>query len=531
MFPASLPASTFPAYPQEQVLHPATASVAETDGTDRHKEQGVPSSVGRAGFERLLEQDRYRIPFNIKTPQALKTLLARFSDEFADPRQKRPCLILSGAGVVGMLVAVVLRERYGYNVLIVEKRTSAWRQNVLELKRFLMKEFPPALIELLVKEKLITRSLGRAEVFGTRKGLRRAPPRSILADLAAPQPPIQRQSTLLLPPPAGAASIPWAYPDPAIESDSDFYAPYALTQTRDMQAGLSRYCRQIGVHFLHGEITELDDRDDQGEFVPGIQLSDVPEDAKETIRPPAALAAVVLITEGNTRRIDAFGGVDAIDVDEVWQQRNYRAHHRGVGGTGGGSIEVDRDGKAAVIAQVWDGPDGLQANVSVLPSLSHAARMRAMSPAEAERELDALFARAPLLLAKLPTPIIVDQSQETWRSPPVPIHITRARNPVHGNVIFLGDSPGLSSPFNSRGANDGAAGQLRILMEYIHDPRYLSASPGLRKEAENLARQRFNDVYRVRHGAELDLMLQFGFYTEQQVAEIKASFEKDRRMP
>ncbi|WP_034302082.1 FAD/NAD(P)-binding protein [Herbaspirillum sp. RV1423] len=530
MFPVSLPAQPVLAH-ESQTPAPnlAKAPAPAPDRNNDKKDSGSPSSIGRSGFERLIEQERYRIPFDIKTSQALKALLTHFAEEFADPHLNTPFVVISGGGIVGYLAAIHLRQRLGYNVLVVEKRSHAERRTVLDLKRFTLKEWPPDLIELLIKEKLITRSLGRAESFGLRKIIRRARKRSIISDLATPATPAQQQPIPLAP--VGPTTGPWAYPDPARESETDFYETYALTQIRDAQAGLSRYCREIGVHLLNGEIAELSEVD--GESVPGIRMGEDSSETGEIIQPPTALPALVLIVEGNTPRLDdGFGGTESIAVDEIWHQRNYLARHAGGSPPGGGSsIEIDRDRKAAVLTQVWNGPDGLQANVSVLPTPEEAARIRAMPAAEGERELDALFERAPRLLANLPSPIIVDQSHETWRSPPIASKITRARNPVHGNVVFLGDSSGLGSPFNSRGANDGATGQLRILMEYIRDPRYLSADAQLRREAENLARARFNDVYRARHGTALDLMLQFGFYTPQQVAEIQASFRKERRMP
>lgn len=534
--------------PPEQGRAAPSPATSSASGNVPREDVHVSTEAGRAGFERLVEQERGRIEFDIDSPAALRALLDKCAHDFTSSGGKTRFAVISGGGIVGYLAAIHLRLRYGFNVLVVEKRSCATRKNVLELKRFTLKEWPAELIALLVKHKFLTRSACRVEKFGLREKVRpAASPRSLMADLAEPC--AQRNRKLIpmplpMPAPLGTARPEWRYPDPALESDADFYDTYALGQTCDLQVGMSRFCRQVGIHLAHGEICELEregaDQEpgagtgDAGDYLPGIRL-DHPAmrgDA-EPIRPPPGLPTVVAVAEGNSARLhEDFGGADAIEVDEQWLQRNYTARWVGAGNTdqGGSAIDVDPKTGSVVITQVWNGPDGLQANVSIMQTPAQRARVAAMPPHQAEQHMDRLFQRACKLFERFKLPIEIDLEHETYRSPPIPVKLTRARNPVHGNVIFLGDASGLGSPFNSRGANDGATGQIRILGDYVNDPAYLSAEPALRREAENAARTRFNNVYRTRHGYALDLMLKFEFYTPEQVAQIEASFRQERRL-
>lgn len=553
--PVHSPTTTLPYLPPPAQRRAASSSCAsspsDASGSVARAAPHASTEAGRAGFERLVEQERGRIDFDIDSPAALRALLQKCAQDFASSCGKTRLAVISGGGIVGYLAAIHLRLRYGFNVLVVERRACATRKNVLELKRFTLKEWPAELIALLVKHKFLTRSACRIEKFGLRAKVRPASaPRSLMADLAEPC--AQRNRKLIplarpMPAPLGTARPEWLYPDPALESEADFYDTYALGQTCDLQVGMSRFCRQVGIHLAHGEICELErertpaaegtetqDGPAAGEYLPGIRL-DHPamRDGVEPIRPPPGLPTVVAVAEGNSPRLhEGFGGADTIEVDEQWLQRNYTARWVAAGHTdqGGSAIDVDQDSGSVVITQVWNGPDGLQANVSVMQTPAQRARVAALPPHQAKLYMDSLFERACALFQRFKLPIEIDLEHETFRSPPIPVTLTRARNPVHGNVIFLGDASGLGSPFNSRGANDGATGQIRILADYINDPGYLAAEPALRREAEDAARARFNSVFRTRHGYALDLMLKFGFYTPEQVAQIDASFRQERRL-
>lgn len=507
---------------------PIGGMMATTVAPAPHIVTGSAINAGREGLRRLMEHDQYRLRVSISSTQQLCSVLAACATEFERSDGATRLAIVSGGGIVGYTAAIRLKQQYGFHVIVVEKRDEFSRKTVLDLKRSTVKVWPLELIERLVREKCMTRCACRAEDIAGRRKVRAASSlKSIIADLAEPQP--QNHRDLLvpdrpLPPTTSGIAQTWLYPDPARDDRDDFYDTYALGETRALQAVMNQYCLDLGIDVMHGEVDELQPQ--AGEFMPGLQL----HGQREAVTPPPELPVFIVIAEGNTPRLDSgFGGSEKIRVSEVWRQRNYRVQALpGVTAHGGGSaIEIDAESGVVTITQIWDGVDGRQANVSVL-----------MAPGEpppddtpaSQAQLDALFEKAQRLLERFGIPLAIDLDKETWRSPPIPITLTRATNPVHDNVMFIGDAAGLSSPFTSRSANDGVVGQIRIMEEYLCDPAYQSADSDLRADAQNRARAKFNAVYRIRHGTALDLMVRYGFYSKRQEEEIRASFARDRTM-
>lgn len=513
-----------------------------------------------------------RKPFPLKTtidatPHAVRALFSRLqADKVA---LGKPVAVVSGGSISGYATALALAKK-GFNVLVVEKRDGYSRQNVFSLKQDAMfslarlaPDLPAApaaagaqpaggLLRTMRDKQLLTVAKGRIERAGNRlnAGLQRHHRfmEWVVSSHGLPAviPQIRRASggvsawlDVAEPTKAGGAgakdtTVPTRHLDPAWpdhlpvgavkpddwrlgDPDGMNGDNLVFSQVMDLEKGLNDYCAaQPGIEILHAEVHLQDSGAGNDRFVPVLKI------AGEAVHPEFAVDLICVAEGSRSPNRDAIGGAPAqIDPNENWHQGNYIHTAKDAPHPGGFEmLDVAHDPLALTVTQYIEQGHQSLANISVY------APTRA-KPGEAATRAKLESAQAHIDAGGA-TALRINEDTRQFDSGEIDVKLLRAKVPVKGNVVLVGDAVASGSPAGGYGASLALSAYPEAVERLVSHPLFQGTNGAIPKQLQETYHRDVSSIAEVRHGRPTDIMRSIGAYTSETGANLARQIAKAR---
>ncbi|MFM0069258.1 FAD-dependent oxidoreductase [Paraburkholderia aspalathi] len=498
------------------------------------------------------------------TPAAVHALFTKFQADKAE--SGKPVAVVSGGSISGYATALALKEK-GFNVLVVEKREDYRRQNVFSLKQdaiFSLARLAPdlpatageehatGLLRAMRDKKLLTVAKNKVERDGMElklklhrqhrfmdwvvpsKELPSMIPQmkrtgggvSAYLDAAEPHPPrdVDARDTTIR-----AAHLDPAWPDHQLvgavkPDDWQLGDPKEMnadnlvfSQVMDLEKGLNDYCAtpQVGINILRADV-QLQNGGTDDRFVPILKVGD------ELVHPDFPVDLICVAEGSRSPNRLAIGGDPAeIDPNESWHQGNYIETAKDTPKPGGFEIvEVGHNPLALTVTQYIEQGHQSLTNISVYaPTNNKPGETAARAKLEnAQAHIEAGGATA----------LRVNEDTRQFDSGEIDVKLLRAKVPVKGNVVLVGDAVASGSPAGGYGASLSLSAYPEAIGRLVSHPLFQGSNGVLPKELQDAYSKDVSDIAEVRHGRPNDSMRSIGIYAPATGANVGRQIAKAR---
>ncbi|MES2207454.1 MAG: hypothetical protein V4525_11770 [Pseudomonadota bacterium] len=360
--------------------------------------------------------------------------------------------IVSGGSVSGYSAALMLVAE-GFNVILAEKRMRSTRDNVISLKQealYMLAKLSPngSLLRELYAKKLIT---PHQRAIEDQEGLLRIydePTNTLLSWLASTSVQVPKDSDAAQPPQFNNWNPEW--------SSKTYRKNLAHAQIADLEEGLNHYCVNVpGLRIIRSNIQLLPPTKGSTLFIPEFYF----EEAKHSCLRPDFPIDLICIAEGaNSQSRKIIGGEwPVVDPNENWWYGNYMGAPDSLGGFQNFTIIP-----AGNIATLYiEKEEKSLANIGVY-----------FQDSENAENINVKHQAAQKYLLAAGSPLNIHQQNRDFDSGPISILLRRARSPIKGNVVLVGDAAASGSPVGGLGASLAMSAYPAALQRLVRDQRF-----------------------------------------------------------
>lgn len=267
-----------------------------------------------------------------------------------------------------------------------------------------------------------------------------------------------------------------------------------------LEQGLNEYCIARGIKFVQAE-TDLYKQAENETY--GATLSFQGRATKGQVTPDFPLDLICLAESASGKNARLISLQTTIPTNESVYITNFSGK--------------PTDAIAGFTGRVFDAEDTtivLHASTDTETVVNIGTRGKPgedIAPDALRKKLD----KAKPMMSATGSDIGIEPTEVTYESGRLDIALTRAMNPIHGNVVILGDGAASGSPIGALGGSLALSAYPEMVKRLVTDARF-----GSEQAAEQLAlakefRVGISQIGNVRHGLMSDLMTKLRFYSKE----------------
>ncbi|VVE25012.1 hypothetical protein [Pandoraea commovens] len=488
------------------------------------------------------------------TPAAVQALLAKF--EASKSASGKPVAIVSGGSLSGYATSLALVKQ-GFNVLVVEKRGTYSRQNLISLKQdavFSLARLAPdrgvtgdipavnGIVRTMCNHERQTYARFKIEHDGTafKPQLQR---QHVLMDWMAPSdglparlPQLKRaicgisayldvhdprSNTRDIAQHERAATTSASHLDPVFP-DSPIIGSMSLNDWRlgppermcaetlvftnlmHLETSLNDYCAtQPGIDILHAEVHLQESSDAHDSFIPVLKIGE------ESICPNFPVDLICIAEGAHSANRAVIGGAAAVvDPDECWHQGIYVQPSSGAPCRGDFMVIETRHAPHLItVIEYAERAHQSLANISICTRTDD-------KPSEATVCAELECAQAHILARGITT-FRVGEATRQFESGEIIVKLSRTKVAGKGNVVIVGDAAAAGSPAGATGASFAVSAYPEAVERLVAHPQFSGSNGVIPKALLDTYNKETSRIADVAHERQSALMRSAGAYTPE----------------